>query len=148
MALTKTGNALLEKQAGIEGVLAKLLRKTVPPLARKGYEAGESVARGAYKAVRPAAKATVHGASAAGRAGVNHPKTALPLMLMGAVGAYGAKNNFKKNWLHTDPKQNLTYKASLSEGQGFPIHRPGSIKFRDPRQAKFYNSDKSDYILY
>jgi len=147
MALTKTGNAFMEKTA----ILDRLIRWAAP----KAWEAGKAVpraVRGAYGWTRPgldvAGKGAVRGMSAMGRSAAKRPKLTLPVLGLGAAGAWTAKGNFKKNWMHTDPRQDLTYKAPLSERKSRTVPRPGAIKFKNPQLQRYIRSKDSDHILY
>lgn len=142
---------MLCKEAKLTGPITYLAKKLWP--VAKGVSKGAPKAmRATYKAVRPAAAGAatgaVKGTSSLGRAAVKHPGTVLPAVALTGYGAYKFKDDFKRNLLHTDPKNNTTYQSSVTSFSNYPKDRPGQIKFRSPGLRKYYTSKKSDNILY
>jgi hypothetical protein len=156
MSFTKSASTYLQKEAAPKGILAALLSKIDFNKFRLKDTAKflGKIPTTAYKATKPAVEAIgkglTKGVTATGRAAVKHPGYVLPAAALGIYGAYNFKPNFKKYWLHTDPKQNLTYQAPLLEGnRNSLVVRPGSIKYRDPALKEYYNTSRlSDHILY
>lgn len=151
--ITKTGQELLEKRAQ-----GHALYRGINALARKAgkglYHGVKTVPVGAYKVIKsvakPVSEAGVKGMSSTGKFIVKHPLVSSMVIPGAAIGAYNLKSDFKRNYLHTDPRQYHTYRGAVFDpayGQG-RLARFNTIKFRDPRMASYVNSKDSDNILY
>lgn len=168
MSITKTGSELLVKEAGALNNLGAYLKAWPKnpkglgtmlwdgigkPVKATGKFLGYNLPKALYKTIKPVAGVAVggvtKGVSAIGRGIANHPYTVLPAVGLGTMAAISLKPDFKKNWLHMDPTQDLTYASPLTQTNrnGFML-RPGAIRFRDPLVGQYYKNPQSDHILY
>ena len=88
--------------------------------------------KGAKKPLEGAAKAT----SFIGEQVAKRPSTGIPIVGLGGYGAYKAKDDFQKKYIHTDPQTDVTRRV----GFGDRWTRVPSIKYSDPKYKKHFKN--------
>lgn len=144
MPLTKTGEFLLQKEAALPGVA---LQRKLWEGAKKIHRMGKPVinaSEGLYKGFKGVGKGVASGLGGAGRLAAKHPGVALPVMGLGLYEGSKFKDNFNKNWAHTDPKTEATYQESALP-YAVPGIGGGNIKYRNEKAKEYFNNKNMFY---